>query len=49
MNLVRIPEGSTIYAAKVSYYDYGIEDALKEAGITLKSVRKKNSKLFFKN
>lgn len=38
-----LPEGSTIYADK-SYCDYGIEDALQAAGITLKPVRKKNAK-----
>lgn len=38
-----LPEGSTVYADK-AYCDYGIEDALQEAGITLKPVRKKNSK-----
>ncbi len=39
-----LPEGSTIYADKVSYCDYGVEDALQAAGITLKPVRKKNSR-----
>ena len=38
-----LPEGSTVYADK-AYCDYGIEDALQEAGITLKPVCKKNSK-----
>ena len=38
-----LPEGSTVYADK-AYCHYGIEDALQEAGISLKPVRKKNSK-----
>ena len=38
-----LPEGSTVYADK-AYCDYGSEDALREAGISLKPVRKKNSK-----
>ena len=39
-----IPEGSSVYADKVFYCNYGVEDALQTAGIFLKSVRKKNSK-----
>ena len=38
-----LPEGSTIYADK-AYCDYGIEDVLQKVGVTLKPVRKKNSK-----
>ena len=38
-----LPEGSTVYADK-AYCNYGIEDALQEAGISLKPARKKNSK-----
>lgn len=38
-----LPEGSIVYADK-AYCDYGSEDALGEAGISLKPVRKKNSK-----
>lgn len=38
-----LPEGSIVYADK-AYCDYGSEDALREAGISLKPVRKKNSK-----
>ena len=38
-----LPQGSTIYADK-AYCDYGIEDVLQEAGITLKPMRKKNPK-----
>ncbi len=35
--------GSVVYADK-AYCDYGVEDALQAAGITLKSLRKQNSK-----
>ena len=38
-----LAEGSIVYADK-AYCDYGSEDALGEAGISLKPVRKKNSK-----
>jgi len=38
-----LPEGSKVYADK-AYCSYGVEDALQEAGIFLKPVRKKNSK-----
>ena len=38
-----LPEGSTVYAEK-AYCDYGSEAALGTAGISLKPVRKKNSK-----
>ena len=38
-----LPPGSVVFADK-AYCDYGIEDALREAGITLKPIRKKNSK-----
>ena len=38
-----LPQGATVYADK-AYCNYGIEDALAEAGITLKPLRKKNSK-----
>ena len=39
-----LSESSTVYADKVSYCNYGIEDTLQEAGISLKPVRKKNAK-----
>ena len=38
-----LPAGATVYADK-AYCDYRCEDALREAGISLKPVRKKNSK-----
>ena len=38
-----LPQGSVVYADK-AYSAYGIEDALQAAGITLKPLRKKNSK-----
>ena len=38
-----LPPGSVVYADK-AYCDYAIEDALQEIGITLKPLRKKNSK-----
>ena len=38
-----LPQGATIYADK-AYCNYGIEDALAEAGMMLKPLRKKNSK-----
>ena len=38
-----LPEGSKVYADK-AYCSYGVEDALQEAGISLKPARKKNSK-----
>ena len=38
-----LPQGAVVYADK-AYCDYGSEDALQEAGITLKPLRKKNSK-----
>jgi hypothetical protein len=38
-----LPQGSIIYADK-AYNDYGWEDLLHEAGITLQPQRKKNSK-----
>ena len=38
-----LPPGSVVYADK-AYCDYATEDALQEAGITLKPLRKKNSK-----
>ena len=37
------PQGATVYADK-AYCNYGVEDALSEAGILLKPLRKKNSK-----
>lgn len=37
-----LPEGSTIYADK-AYNDYGFEDLLKDADISLAPLRKKNS------
>ena len=37
-----LPEGSSVYADKVSYCSYGVEDALQAAGISLKPARKKN-------
>ena len=40
---VDLPHGSTVYADR-AYCNYAIEDALAEAGITLKPLRKKNSK-----
>ena len=42
-----LPDGSIVYADK-AYCDYGIEDALKEAGIAFCPLRKKNSKRQFK-
>lgn len=42
--LFDIPEGLSVYVDKVSYCNHGIEDALQEADISLKPVRKKNSK-----
>lgn len=41
-----LPQGSIVYADK-AYCDYGIEDALKEAGIAFSPLRKKNSKRQF--
>ena len=41
-----LPPGSVVYADK-AYCDYGIEDALKEAGIEFCPLRKKNSKRQF--
>ena len=38
-----LPQGATVYADR-AYCNYGIEAALAEAGITLKPLRKKNSK-----
>lgn len=38
-----LPQGSKVYADK-AYCSYGVEDALQEAGISLKPVRKENSK-----
>ena len=38
-----LPEGAEVYADK-AYNDYTIEDVLKEAGINLLPIRKKNSK-----
>ena len=38
-----LPQGTVVYADK-AYCNYGIEDALAEAGITLKPLRKNNSK-----
>ena len=38
-----LPQGAVVYADR-AYCNYGIEDALAEAGITLKPLRKKNSK-----
>lgn len=38
-----LPEGAEVYADK-AYNDYSIEDVLKEAGIHLLPIRKKNSK-----
>ncbi len=38
-----LPQGATVYADK-AYCNYAIEDALSEAGIMLKPLRKKNSK-----
>ena len=38
-----LPQGATVYADR-AYCNYGIEDALAEAGIMLKPLRKKNSK-----
>ncbi len=38
-----LPQGAAVYADR-AYCNYGIEDALAEAGITLKPLRKKNSK-----
>ena len=40
---VRSTPGSVVYADR-AYCDYGVEDALQETGITLKPLRKKNSK-----
>ena len=41
-----VPQGSVVYADK-AYCNYGIEDALKEVGITFKPLRKKNLKRQF--
>ena len=41
-----LPEGSVVHADK-AYCNYGIEDALKEVGITFKPLRKKNLKRQF--
>ena len=41
-----LPQGSVVYADK-AYCNYGIEDALKEVGITFKPLRKKNLKRQF--
>ena len=38
-----LPPGSVVYADR-AYCDYGVEDALQVAGITLKPLRKKHSK-----
>ena len=38
-----LPKGAVVYADK-AYCDYGIEDALQAADITLKPIRKKHSK-----
>ena len=38
-----LPQGATVYADR-AYCNYGIEDALAEAGIMLKPLHKKNSK-----
>ena len=38
-----LPQGATVYADR-AYCNYGIEDALSQAGIVLKPLRKKNSK-----
>ena len=38
-----LPQGATVYADK-AYCNYAIEDALSEAGITLKPLCKKSSK-----
>lgn len=38
-----LPQGSVVYADK-AYCNYGIEDALATAGISLKPIRKKNAK-----
>ena len=42
-----LPQGATVYADR-AYCNYGIEDALTEAGILLKPLRKKNSKRQYK-
>ena len=42
-----LPQGAVVYANK-AYCNYGIEDALAEAGIMLKPLRKKNSKRQYK-
>ena len=42
-----LPWGATVYADR-AYCNYGIEDALAEAGIMLKPLRKKNSKRQYK-
>ena len=38
-----LPPGSRVYGDK-AYNNYEIEDSLAEAGVELKSIRKKNSK-----
>ena len=38
-----LPQGATVYADR-AYCNYGIEDALSQAGIMLKPLRRKNSK-----
>ena len=43
-----LPQGATVYADR-AYCNYGIEDALAEAGIMLKPLRKKNSKRQYKS
>ncbi len=42
-----LPQGATVYADK-AHCNYGIEDALAEAGIMLKPLRKKNSRHQYK-
>ena len=42
-----LPQGAVVYADKACY-NYDIEDALAEAGIMLKTLRKKNSKRQYK-
>ena len=42
-----LPQGAVVYADR-AYCNYGIEDALSQAGIMLKPLRKKNSKRQYK-
>ena len=42
-----LPQGAVVYADR-AYCNYAIEDALAQAGITLKPLRKKNSKRQYK-